>query len=97
MLTAMPPFYSKKRDELFNKIKNCNPNYYNFMSDDAIDLISKLLVKDPSQRLGSISDAADIKHHPFFDEINWDQMMKKKMITPYKPLLESKFDTKHFD
>lgn len=41
----------------------------------AKDLIEKLLVPDPSKRLGAIgfgNDFADLKAHPFFDGIKWD-------------------------
>ncbi|XP_061345358.1 serine/threonine-protein kinase D6PKL1-like [Gastrolobium bilobum] len=37
----------------------------------AKDLISQLLVKDPSRRLGSTMGASAIKHHPFFQGVNW--------------------------
>lgn len=37
----------------------------------AKDLISKLLVKDPDERLGSTMGASVIKHHPFFNGVNW--------------------------
>ncbi|KAJ4976988.1 hypothetical protein NE237_002094 [Protea cynaroides] len=35
------------------------------------DLISKLLIKDPDQRLGSKRGAAEVKTHPFFKDINF--------------------------
>lgn len=37
----------------------------------AKDLISQLLVKDPSRRLGSTMGASGIKHHAFFQGVNW--------------------------
>lgn len=37
----------------------------------ARDLISQLLVKDPERRLGSKMGASAIKHHPFFNGVNW--------------------------
>uniref|UniRef100_A0A2P2JQD8 non-specific serine/threonine protein kinase n=1 Tax=Rhizophora mucronata TaxID=61149 RepID=A0A2P2JQD8_RHIMU len=37
----------------------------------AKDLISQLLVKDPSRRMGSTVGASAIKHHPFFQGVNW--------------------------
>ncbi|WRX33122.1 Protein kinase domain - like 10 [Theobroma cacao] len=37
----------------------------------AKDLISQLLVKDPARRLGSTMGASAIKHHPFFQGVNW--------------------------
>ncbi|KAL1118390.1 hypothetical protein V6Z11_D01G031500 [Gossypium hirsutum] len=46
---------------------------------EAKDLIEKLLVKDPSRRLGCTNGAQDIKRHPFFDGINLP------LIRQYKP------------
>ncbi|KAM1229839.1 hypothetical protein ACFX15_039472 [Malus domestica] len=37
----------------------------------AKDLIAQLLIKDPSRRLGSTMGATAIKHHPFFNGVNW--------------------------
>lgn len=37
----------------------------------AKDLISQLLVKDPTRRMGSTTGATAIKHHPFFNGVNW--------------------------
>ncbi|XP_009626000.1 serine/threonine-protein kinase D6PKL1 isoform X1 [Nicotiana tomentosiformis] len=37
----------------------------------AKDLISQLLTKDPARRLGSTMGATAIKHHPFFQGVNW--------------------------
>ncbi|KAM0937260.1 putative protein kinase AGC-RSK-2 family [Dioscorea sansibarensis] len=43
------------------------------------DLISRLLVKDPSQRLGSRRGAADVKAHPFFKGLNF------ALLRSYRP------------
>uniref|UniRef100_A0A5B6YHX4 non-specific serine/threonine protein kinase n=1 Tax=Davidia involucrata TaxID=16924 RepID=A0A5B6YHX4_DAVIN len=37
----------------------------------AKDLISQLLVKDPVRRMGSTMGASAIKHHQFFQGVNW--------------------------
>ncbi|KAI3420526.1 Protein kinase domain-containing protein [Psidium guajava] len=37
----------------------------------ARDLVTQLLVKDPARRLGSTTGASAIKHHPFFQGVNW--------------------------
>ncbi|GLJ53871.1 hypothetical protein SUGI_1150500 [Cryptomeria japonica] len=49
----------------------CNPTKETPAWDAAKDLISRLLAKDPSSRLGSNRGSADIKTHPFFKGINW--------------------------
>lgn len=46
---------------------------------EAVDLIEKLLVKDPRKRLGCISGATDIKRHPFFKGVKWP------LIRSYRP------------
>lgn len=37
----------------------------------AKDLMSQLLEKEPSKRMGSSLGATAIKHHPFFEGVNW--------------------------
>ncbi|CAN1780922.1 Serine/threonine-protein kinase D6PKL2 [Linum perenne] len=49
----------------------------------AKDLISQLLVKDPTRRLGSTLGAMAIKHHPFFDGVNWALLRCRK--PPFVP------------
>ncbi|URD79975.1 IPP transferase [Musa troglodytarum] len=41
------------------------------VSFHARDLIRSLLVKEPEGRLGSVTGAAEIKQHPFFEGLNW--------------------------
>jgi serine/threonine protein kinase len=68
MLVGLPPFYSKDRQKLYENIKTGTPKLdFPFLGEDAIDLCTKLLVKDPKNRLGSgESDALEIKNHPWF-------------------------------
>jgi hypothetical protein len=54
------------------------------------------LAKDPKKRLGYYGPA-EIKSHPFFSDIDFDQILLKKPPPPYKPILDSNEDTKHFD
>ena len=39
----------------------------------------------------------NIKNHPFFEEINWDDIWNKKIVPPFKPELEDELDLKYFD
>ncbi|WOG87704.1 hypothetical protein DCAR_0206935 [Daucus carota subsp. sativus] len=41
------------------------------ISSQAIDLMRRLLIKDPKSRLGSVKGAAEIKQHAFFHGLNW--------------------------
>lgn len=49
----------------------------------AKDLITQLLVKDSNKRMGSIMGAASIKHHQFFNGVNWALLRCAK--PPYVP------------
>lgn len=42
-----------------------------------MDLISRLLEKNPAKRLGSQRGAEEIKEHSFFSDVDWDKMMLK--------------------
>jgi serum/glucocorticoid-regulated kinase 2 len=57
MVVGLPPFYSKNRPELFDKIKFRNPNIPPYVSHKLRNLIESLLQKKPETRLGSKSGA----------------------------------------
>ena len=59
--------------------------YEQNLSDEAVDLIKKLLNRDISKRLGSgLGDSNEIKRHPFYKGINFDNIYNKKFIPPDK-------------
>jgi len=53
-------------------------------SKHAKDLLEKLLERNPSKRLGA-NGVDEIKDHPFFSEINWDKLYKRKIKPPFIP------------
>ena len=63
MLYGRYPFYSSK-SILTGKVKFLENIE---ISEDAKDIILKLLEKDPIKRLGSHNGIEDIKNHPFFN------------------------------
>ena len=70
---------------------------YDFLSPEARDLCTKLLIKNPLERLGGQEDDAEaIKCHPWFDCIDWKKIENKMLAPPYKPQLDSSDDVKHF-
>lgn len=66
------------------------------LSPNARSLLQKLLVLDPKKRLGSKGDAKEIMKHPFFNEINFEDLREKKIASPYKFDLTSN-EFKYFD
>lgn len=71
-LVGIPPFNSDTVQEIFDNIENIRFEWpttqsgEDYLSPNATDLISKLLVRDPKARLGTKS-AEEIKKHPFFE------------------------------
>ena len=66
------------------------------VSDDAKSLINKLLEKDPGTRLGR-KGLDEIKKHPFFNGISFEDLKKKKHKAPFKPTIDKDDITNNFD
>lgn len=50
LLTGGQPFYDVDEDKLLYKVDRCHVTYPSFLGDEAVDLLSKLLVRDPQKR-----------------------------------------------
>ena len=55
------------------------------ISDAVCSMVSKLLEKNLSDRLGNKEDNRDIKNEPFFKSINWSLLENGQMKPPIKP------------
>lgn len=90
MLAGENPFFYEGVDNLslFNDI--CTEEPYPLpddrssnVSDEARDLIDRLLVKDPTRRIGSLAKGSrEIKMHPWFDGLDLDLIREKNMEAP---------------
>lgn len=58
------------------------------LSKQAVDLMKKLLDKNPKTRLGNFYGAEDIKNHEWFKGVDWDKYLKKEVMPIWKPQLE---------
>ena len=64
MLCGHLPFEDKDNKALFKKILKCKVNYPKFISNNAINLMKRILVENPEKRI----TIQEIKKHPFFLE-----------------------------
>jgi serine/threonine protein kinase len=62
------------------------------MNADAKDLISKLLVKDPNQRLGA-QNLEEIKQHPFFNNLDFGTIREQSVPYSTSNVIKSSFRT----
>lgn len=53
LLTGLPPFYANNKKQLFQNILRGNLVFPDYLSDNARNLIQRLLHRDPNKRLGS--------------------------------------------
>jgi len=98
MITGLPPFYSRNREVMFEKIMKAELTFPPTMTPYAKDLLSRLLVRDPTKRLGSGErDANELKEHPFFADMDWDALSKGQVAAPWVPTVSGSLDTSQFD
>ena len=57
----------------------------------------QLLNRNPKHRLGAQRDAAELKEHPFFKDIDWHALALKQVTPPFKPVVESDESVANFD
>ncbi len=88
----------KDRNQLFEKIKKGALEFPPYLSADARALLTALLERDPSRRLGcGPNDAADVKAHPFFRTVHWEALRAGRLPSPFVPPVLGSCDTSQFD
>lgn len=100
MHLGQAPFRGHTEDDIFDSILH-DPIHFprsNNLSRDGEKIIIHLLNKDPARRLGSgPGDAADVKAHPYFRGVNWEDIMQKRIPPPFVPKIKHQKDVSNFD
>ena len=98
MLFGVPPFYDVNTSKMYKSIMKSEIDFPIDATPEAIDLITKLLDKDPETRLGSgPRDCEEIKEHPFYEGIDWEALLQKSIPMEWKPNVKSLTDVSSFD
>uniref|UniRef100_A0A3P8YTY5 Ribosomal protein S6 kinase n=1 Tax=Esox lucius TaxID=8010 RepID=A0A3P8YTY5_ESOLU len=98
MLTGAPPFTGENRKKTIDKILKCKLNLPPYLTQEARDLLKRLLKRNASSRLGAgAGDSTEVQAHPFFRHINWEELLARKVEPPFKPFLKSAEDVSQFD
>ena len=98
MMAGLPPFYHQNINKMYNNIVKAPLVFPDYFPDLAKDLLTKLLDRNPDTRLGSgPSDAAEIKAHPFWDDVDWAKLLAKEVEAPFKPNVQDASDVQNFD
>jgi serine/threonine protein kinase len=111
MLTGDIPFYANNIKTMRKNILTAKLKFAKFLSAQAISLLKLLLVADPAKRLGSdirkenvprspgtvAAGGRAVRAHAFFDGINWDRTLEKKMPPPFVPSVTGPMDIGNID
>ncbi|PPQ96680.1 hypothetical protein CVT26_010309 [Gymnopilus dilepis] len=113
MLAGLPPFYdgedddnkqvlvltpfTEVTDKMYEKIMNDPLVFGEEFDAEARSILTGLLTRDPTRRLG-VKGAEEIKRHPFFQKhIDFKLLAAKKIQPPFKPSVASPVDVSNFD
>ncbi|KAL0961415.1 hypothetical protein HGRIS_006364 [Hohenbuehelia grisea] len=97
MLSGLPPFYDEVTDKMYEKILNDPLVFGPEIEPDARSILTGLLTRDPTRRLG-VNGAEEIRRHPFFaNHIDFKLLLEKKIQPPFKPSVTSPVDVSNFD
>ncbi|ROT39832.1 hypothetical protein SODALDRAFT_274040 [Sodiomyces alkalinus F11] len=105
-LYGYPPFHASEAELVFENIlarkiqwpdeADCEP-----ISEEAKDLINKLLCMEPQMRLGAARDdkyasgGEEIRNHPWFSGINWETLVQDE--AQFVPQTDDPENTEYFD
>lgn len=103
MIIGIPPFYNQNKHKMYYLIENGtirwpDPVKHGInVSEEAKDLISKLLDKNKATRLGQSGGIDEVMAHPWFASIDREALENKSIVPAFKPTIADPTDTKNFD
>lgn len=80
LLCGVTPFKGRSELETYQNIQKCDELVFKKSNVDPLakDLIHRLLIKEPTMRIG-YDDISEIKEHPFFKDTNWDTLRETQV------------------
>lgn len=92
ILIGCPPFYNPNFSNNETKYHICNSEvcfpHKVFLSEEVKDLITQLLVKNPSDRLGHYYGVEEIIKHEWIGEVSIEVYLKGEVKNPFIPDLD---------
>lgn len=104
MIVGFPPFYHSNQQTMYELIEKFpvkfpDPIKHKIpMSEEVKDLLTKLLEKDPKDRLGTEGGVDEIMSHEWFAGFDFDKLLNRELDAPFIPKLsEDAYDVSQFD
>jgi serine/threonine protein kinase len=89
LLTGSPPFTGNNHTKIQQNILKQKLQLPYFLGPDAKDLLTRLLRKDPSKRIGGTTskELKILKAHRFFRKIDWKKLERREVEPPIMPVI----------
>jgi serine/threonine protein kinase SCH9 len=98
MCCGWSPFYAEDTQQMYKNICFGKIRFpKGVINEDGKMFVKGLLNRNPKHRLGAERDAAELKEHAFFKDVDWNALAKKQITPPFKPNVESDESTNNFD
>lgn len=89
LVIGAPPFYAQSINQMYHKIQHGKLSWKKSqvqLSEEIMSLVSLLLDRNPFTRLGNgEGDVNQVLSHPFFDGLDIDDVMQKRIKPEYQP------------
>ncbi|GIQ79727.1 hypothetical protein KIPB_000412 [Kipferlia bialata] len=97
-VTGLPPFYSRDRRQMYERIISSQLTFPPHVSRSCQSLIRGLLIRNPRQRLGCREKGMqELKEHPFFFSLDYDRVYHRQVKPVFVPSVRHASDTGNFD
>ncbi|OHS95069.1 RAC family serine/threonine-protein kinase like protein [Tritrichomonas foetus] len=93
MLYKKTPFFDENLNKIYGRILTSSVTYPLNADPTAVSFIEMLLAKNPERRGGY----EEIISHEFFNEIDFEKVMKREYKPDFVPTLDRPTDTRYFD
>lgn len=98
MVCGWSPFYADDTQQMYKNIAFGKVRFpKDALSTEGRNFVKGLLNRNPKHRLGAKRDADELKEHVFFADTDWNAMMNKMVVPPFKPKLKNIRDVSNFD
>ncbi|CAD8044860.1 unnamed protein product [Paramecium primaurelia] len=93
MINGAPPFYSNDKGMMFRNRLEKKIEMKSWFSEEVSDLLTGLLINDATKRI----NIHQIKAHPFFKSLSWEDVYDKKIKPQFIPKLKDELDLQNID
>ncbi|CDZ98171.1 protein kinase sch9 [Phaffia rhodozyma] len=98
MCCGWSPFFAEDTQQMYKNICFGKIRFpRGVIDDDGKQFVKGLLNRNPKHRLGATRDAAELKEHAFFKQIDWHALAHKQVTPPFKPVVDSDESVANFD